>query len=139
MIDATEPTTGSSYRGGGGETILLVDDEPSVRKVMRRVLERAGYRVLEAECGDTALALWSTHRQDIALLLTDVVMPDGLCGRDLARRMRDEAPALRVVYSSGYTPDLVQRDTALLEGRNFLQKPHTVRQVLDTVRKCLDE
>lgn len=138
MIDATVPPTGSSYRGGS-ETILLVDDEPSVRKVMRRVLERAGYRVLEAECGDTALTLWRAHRDDIALLLTDIVLPDGPCGRDLASRMRDESPRLRVLFSSGYTPELVQHGMAMTEGRNFLQKPHTVRQVLDTVRKCLDE
>jgi PAS domain S-box-containing protein len=123
---------------GGTETILLVEDESSVRMLTRTVLERAGYRVLEAAHGVEALRLWDEAAANIQLLLTDLVMPEGLGGRELAARLREQNPELRVVFASGYSADIAGRDLSLEDGQNFLQKPFSRHQLLATVRKCLD-
>jgi PAS domain S-box-containing protein len=123
---------------GGTETILLVEDEPAVRMLTRTVLERAGYRVLEAAHGVEALTRWDEATANIQLLLTDIVMPEGLGGRELAARLREKNPGLRVVFASGYSADIAGRDLSLEEGQNFIQKPFSRHQLLATVRNCLD-
>jgi CheY-like chemotaxis protein len=123
---------------GGTETILLVEDESGVRRLTRTVLERAGYQVLEARDGVEAQRIWQQHQHDIKLLLTDIVMPEGVNGRELAARLRLLNPKLRVVFTSGYSADIAGQELALQPGQNFLQKPAMPDQILETVRRCLD-
>ncbi len=124
---------------GGHETILVVEDEGPVRVLVRSVLERHGYRVLEANSGVDALPIWLEHKDDIHLLLTDMVMPHGVSGRELAERLRGDRPELKVMYASGYSRSAVGTDMVLKEGLNFLQKPFHPRKLAQAVRDCLDE
>jgi CheY-like chemotaxis protein len=123
---------------GGTEGILLAEDEPTVRLLARTVLERYGYRVFEADCGKTALEVWAERKSEIDLLLTDMVMPNGLSGRDLADVLQAERPGLRVLFCSGYSPDAIARDLVLEPGINFLQKPYEPALLASMVRACLD-
>jgi CheY-like chemotaxis protein len=125
----------------GNETILLVEDEVEVREITRRVLENLGYKIHEAVSARAALSTWEQHRDEIALLLSDVVMPDGLSGRDLADRLRQQRPGLKVILMSGYSPEMAGRGTEFFHasGTFFLQKPCPARLLGETVRRCLDE
>jgi CheY-like chemotaxis protein len=123
---------------GGTETILIAEDEPSVRFVTRAILEREGYSVLEAGDGAEAIKLWKQHRGSVRLLFTDLVMPAGMSGQQLAMKLREEDPQLKVIFSSGYSADIAGREMELLTGENFLQKPFVPDQLLNTVRHCLD-
>ena len=123
---------------GGTETILLVEDEAAVRRVTRIVLERRGYKVLEAANGIEALKLWEQHHATIRLLFTDMVMPEGMSGRELAGILRERDPKLRVIFTSGYSADIAGRELSLREGQNFISKPSTTQQLLETVRRSLD-
>ncbi len=123
---------------GGNETILLVEDEAPVRNLVSTILTRLGYRVLEAETGIAAQKVWREHQSEIQLLLTDMVMPEGVSGRDLAKVLLAENPNLKVVFSSGYSRDLFGKDMLLEEGYNFLPKPYHPRQLASAVRKALD-
>jgi PAS domain S-box-containing protein len=122
----------------GGETILLVEDEAEVRGVARFALTRQGYQVIEASTGVQALELWAEHRARIKLLLTDVVMPGGIGGVDLALRLTAEKPGLRVICMSGYSPEMAGKNFALREGVNFLPKPFDMTTLTRVVRVCLD-
>ncbi len=126
---------------GGAETILLVEDEYAVRAVTRRVLESQGYRIYEATTVREALEVWRSHAEEIELLLTDIVMPQGLTGRELAEQLRAQRPALKVIFMSGYSADVVGKDTEFFRRTRsfFLQKPCSGRTILETVRRCLDE
>jgi signal transduction histidine kinase/CheY-like chemotaxis protein len=126
---------------GGSETILMVEDEASVRTVSRRVLESRGYHILEASSGPEALEVYAKHKERIQLLLTDMVMPGGMSGFDLGERLRKITPSLKVVFMSGYSTELTGKDTSFFRRTrsHFLQKPCTARDLLDTVRRCLDE
>ena len=124
--------------GGGSETVLLVEDDRAVRAVTRRVLEKSGYRVLEAASGPDAMVVWQRHQESIALLLTDLVMPGGMSGQDLARALLSAEPALKVVYTSGYSPELAGQGMRLSHGENFVQKPASPDQILAAVRWSLD-
>ena len=126
---------------GGNETILLVEDDPSVRMITRQMLERFGYRVHEAACAREALEVWGQHAGDIALLLTDIVMPEGVAGRELAERLRTVKPGLKVIFQSGYSADVAGADTALCRrtGDSFLRKSCPTAKLIQTVRRCLDE
>jgi len=121
---------------GGTETILLVEDEPDVRQVTRVILEVHGYRVLEASDGHQALELWQQHRETIQLLFTDIVMPEGMSGRELSQRLRADRPQLKVLYTSGYSAELAGQE--LPPGASFLQKPCSAELLLETVLRCLD-
>ncbi len=123
---------------GGTETILVVEDEPSVRMLMRAVLEPRGYQVLEAANGMEALRVWDQHQGLVHLLLTDIMMPEGISGLELATRLRDRSPQLRVIFTSGYSGDVAGRQLHLQEGENFIQKPFAPQRLLETVRRCLD-
>jgi CheY-like chemotaxis protein len=122
----------------GRETILVVEDEPPVRWIIKDVLGRHGYTVIEAGSGIEALAQWHQHHGDIALLLTDVVMPAGLNGHELAERFQAQKPGLRVMYISGYSLQVAGRDYARAEEVNFLQKPFDGARLAQAVRHCLD-
>jgi signal transduction histidine kinase len=123
---------------GGSETILLVEDEAPVRALVRNVLERHGYKVMEADSGRAALETWSRYRE-AALVLTDMVMPGGMTGRELGQQLHSFNPVLPVIYTSGYSADVVGKDFELREGENFLQKPYTPRKLLLAVRQALDK
>ncbi|MEW6159684.1 MAG: PAS domain S-box protein [Verrucomicrobiota bacterium] len=122
----------------GGETILLVEDEGPLREMARTILERYGYRVLPASSGPDALKMWKTHRDEIQLLLTDIVMPEGMTGRELALTLLKDRPDLKVLYTSGYSVDFVEGDLYLREGVNFLPKPYTGQALSQAVRSSLD-
>ncbi len=121
----------------GNETILLVEDEQSLRLLISNILERCGYTVLSAATGKAALDLWEKRRGDIKLLLTDIVIPDGMTGIDLALQLCARDPALKVVYTSGY-PSEAGAAVTLTEGVNFLQKPCAPLKLAQTVRARLD-
>lgn len=123
----------------GTETVLLVEDEEPVRSLGRLVLERAGYTVIEAANGVAALKLWEENRDKIELLFTDIVMPGGMSGLDLAANLQAQAPDLSVIFISGYSADIAGRELHLREGQNFVQKPCSPRKMLKIVRKVLDE
>jgi len=117
--------------------ILVVEDEPSLRMLVRKVLERANFEVLEAASGALALELWNQEKPQIELLLTDMVMPDGMSGRQLAERLKADNPSLKVLYTSGYSTDLLGKDLGLEEGLNFLQKPYPPSKLVETVKRSL--
>ncbi|MCL4180616.1 MAG: PAS domain S-box protein [Verrucomicrobia bacterium] len=122
----------------GRETILLVEDEAALRNLVKCILERSGYRVLEAESALSALEVWTDHHAEIDLLLTDMVMPDGMNGKELGQRLHLDKPQLKIIYSSGYSPDVVGENFLEMEGRHFLQKPYHPRKLVDMVRLALD-
>jgi two-component system, cell cycle sensor histidine kinase and response regulator CckA len=118
---------------GGSETILLVEDEESVRQLVRETLESRGYRVLEAPNGEAALALAAQHKDDLHLVITDVVMP-GLSGHELARQLLAARPSLKVLYLSGYAQDAFPPSES---HKAFLQKPFTLQNLARKVREVL--
>ena len=121
----------------GSETVLLVEDKSEIRTLVRKMLERHGYRVLEAEDGEAALALGRGHAPEIDLLLTDVVMPR-MSGRQLAERLANEVPDLVSVYMSGYAGDVLTERGILPHSVTVLQKPFGERQLLAAVRHALE-
>jgi PAS domain S-box-containing protein len=137
---AAAAVAGADIRGGK-ETILLVEDEHTVRLTTRRVLERKGYKVWEATSAQEALELWHSYEGEIALLLTDIIMPGEMSGRDLAERLWEQRPGLNVIFMSGYSADLLGKGTEFIRRTRsyFLQKPAASRTLLETVRRCLDE
>lgn len=126
---------------GGTETILIVEDDEAVRKVSRRLLEGFGYRIQEAASGPEAFEMCRDRLGEIDLLLTDVIMPQGVTGLELAERLRAQKPALKVLFMSGYSRDQAGNDTAFIRQTkgHFLQKTSSPREFLNTVRLCLDE
>lgn len=118
--------------------MLIVEDETVVRLVTRVMLERAGYTVLEASNGVEAMKIWEENQDAVRLLLTDIVMPEGVNGRELSVRLQARNPKLRVIFISGYSADIAGRELSLQEGQNFVQKPYSSQRLLETVRRCLD-
>ncbi len=121
---------------GRGELVLTVEDEESVRTVYSTTLVRYGYRVLAARTGPEALELWRGHRGEIALLLTDMMLPGGLSGADLIQTLRTERPNLPVILASGYTGN---KGVALPTNVRKLPKPFEAHTLLATLRAALDE
>jgi len=123
---------------GGKETILVVEDEPVLRDMANLILTECGYEVLEASNGAEALRMWEQHKGRVHLLLTDMVMPEGISGMELAQRLVAVRPQLKVLFASGYSMD--ELDTSFLrEGHAvFLQKPYTHVTLSKAVRECLD-
>jgi CheY-like chemotaxis protein len=136
---AATPQAEADLRGGT-ETILLVEDDYGVRAITRRVLESHGYKIYEATTAREALELWRSRAEEIALLLSDIVMPEGVTGRDLAEQLRASRPTLKVIFMSGYSADVIGKDTDFFRRTKsyFLQKPVSSRALLETVRRCLD-
>ena len=121
----------------GQETILLVEDEPNLRRLAQQYLEKQGYRILEAEDGAAALQIVAGHQGKIDLLLTDVVMP-GMNGRELATQVTALRSEVRVLYMSGYTENAIGHDGLLEAGINLLQKPFSLPALKERVRELLD-
>ena len=132
--DRPPPTVVSS---SGTETILLVEDSAGLRKLATRLLAPAGYTVLGAASGEEALRLLERHDAPVHLLLSDVVMP-GMSGRQLAERLAQIRPGMKVLYMSGYTSDTIVRHGVLEAQAPFLNKPFTAAALLRKVREVLD-
>ncbi|MGO9477972.1 MAG: ATP-binding protein [Limisphaerales bacterium] len=124
-----------AVRAAGHEKILLVEDDADVRMVTRDVLEESGYQIWEASNGLEALSVWMTNAAKIDLLLTDVIMPGGLNGRELADRLREEQPGLKVILMSGYS---LERLGITQSHNHILPKPFSLECLTETVRSCLD-
>jgi PAS domain S-box-containing protein len=122
---------------GEQETILLVEDDANLRKTTRMLLEMSGYVVIEAKSGVDALRVWDENAEQIGLLFTDMTMPDGLDGRQLAAELRKRRPDLKVILTSGYNADLAGR-AADDADETFLMKPCPIPQLLEAVRAALD-
>jgi two-component system cell cycle sensor histidine kinase/response regulator CckA len=137
---ADVPSSGRVEREirGGNEALLLVEDEPELRALARQILECYGYRIFEAGTGAEALKLWPQHAQEIDLLLTDMVMPEGITGWELAGKLRAERPDLKVIRASGYSIELLNKQFDSPGAFRFLQKPFKPRMLALAVRECLD-
>jgi len=130
------PAQSQQNDAGGCETVLLVEDEESVRELVRLTLSSRGYQVLEAENGESGLRMAESFKEHIDILITDVVMP-GIGGRELARKLLLLRPAISVLYLSGYTEDAVVTRGALGPRTAFLQKPFTLQNLAKKVREVL--
>src|SRR5579859_288616 len=121
----------------GTETILLVEDEANLRYLARQYLEKQGYKVIEAADGAVAMQIAVAHDATIHLLLTDVIMP-GMNGRELAQRISEIRPSIKILYMSGYTENVIGHNGTLDEGVRLLQKPFNLRDLKTKVREVLD-
>jgi CheY-like chemotaxis protein len=117
-------------------TIFIVEDEAPLREMASTILKRIGHRVVEAKDGPEALSLWPQHRGEIDLLFTDMVMPGGMTGRELADRLLREEPSLHVIYSTGYSMDLFSSGIELVEGVNCLLKPYDATALVRAVKRA---
>ena len=136
---APEPEhSGKASHTPGTETILIAEDEPSLREMIEEVLSLQGYRVLAANSGPEALAVWRKEKSSIDLLLTDMVMPGGMMGTDVATELKRSNPCLKVIYTTGYSPGTAGVQDSFREGVNLLPKPYAPDTLVALVRKCLD-
>ena len=122
----------------GTETILVVEDERDLREIVTRSLNLNGYRVFQAFDGQNALQIWDQYKNEIDLVFTDIIMPGGLSGRDLAEKLWAEKPDLKVIFSSGYGADALGKNFKLDPRLNYLQKPYLPQTLSRIVRRCLD-
>ena len=118
---------------GNGRCILLVEDDEGVRNYARKTLLSQGHRVFEAASGRLALPVWEKHRDEIEILFTDVVMPDGINGLELAQRLLREKPALKVLYASGYSAEVAGGDFTGRQGLDFLAKPYMPADLIQLI------
>ncbi len=136
-LDVSEVKTSTVTTLEGRETILVVEDDTTLRKAISRSLKKYGYKVLEAANGVEALLIGEKHNAPIHLLFTDVVLPQ-MSGRELAGRLRPLRPGLKILYMSGYTENAVINHGILKESQGFLQKPFKVKNLLEKIREILD-
>jgi two-component system, cell cycle sensor histidine kinase and response regulator CckA len=134
--EAHGPTLVPSATAGGSETILLVEDEDSVRQLVRETLESRGYRVLEAANGNAGLEVVARHPDPIHLVITDIVMP-GLSGQELVEQLIPMRPGIKALYLSGYAQDAFSSSSAAEAPKAFLQKPFTLQSLARKVREVL--
>jgi PAS domain S-box-containing protein len=135
-----EPAPREEKLRGGTETILVVEDDDAVRSLTRRVLENFGYRVRDAASGREALEVCRDHLAEIDLVLTDLIMPHGVSGRDLAEQLLTRRPALKALFMSGYSSEAIGPETQFIQQlkARLLQKPCPWRDLLRAVRESLD-
>lgn len=122
----------------GQETILLVEDDPNVRQTTSQFLRVLGYRVLEADTGQQALAQWHAHEGRIDLLLADMILPEGMTGLELTDHLQQLRPGFRAIICSGYSAEIVQAGVPQKPGVTYLPKPLATKKLADTVRHQLD-
>jgi CheY-like chemotaxis protein len=133
--ESRPPADTKKYRGT--ETVLVVEDEEGVRRVLLGMLQQIGYQVFTAGGAQEAIDLCLSSEVPIQMLITDVVMPK-MGGRELAERLRDFSPDLKVLFVSGYTDSAIVHDGVLDAGTHFLQKPFTIGQLAGKVREVLE-
>jgi two-component system, cell cycle sensor histidine kinase and response regulator CckA len=138
MVTAEYGTQAAAELHGGNETVLLVEDESSVRSLAALLLRRFGYHVLEAESGEKCLELLASTPEKIDLLVTDVVMPGKINGRELAEKAAALKPGLKAIFISGYDSDATSQQPGSRQGIDFLQKPFDPNELLRLVRSRLD-
>jgi two-component system, cell cycle sensor histidine kinase and response regulator CckA len=132
---------GDSYGqpvSGGDETILIVEDEEVLREMARDILAGCGYKIIEASSGKEAFDVWNLHMDEINLVLTDMVMPGGVTGVDLAERLLADRSDLKIVFTSGYTSNEINAELMTRAQAHFLQKPYSHNDLAKIVRDCLD-
>ncbi len=137
-VDAADSTVLAPVVGGT-ETILIVEDEPVLREMASDILKNCGYKILEASSGRDALEVWQRRNGSIDLLLTDMVMPEGVSGVDLSEKLLAAQPDLKIIFTSGYTADEVSPEVLARTRAQFLQKPYTHNDLANAVRGCLDK
>ncbi|HZM02567.1 MAG TPA: response regulator [Candidatus Saccharimonadales bacterium] len=137
-VKPEETPTAPEVRGGK-EIILVVEDEHVLRELVREILEAHGYGILEAANGLEALHQWEKSGMKVDLLLTDMAMPHGISGRDLAAKLQKEKPLLPVIFSSGYSQEALERHEETLPGQTFLSKPYRPAELAQAVRAALDK
>jgi len=131
------PSVKSETVRGGKETLLLVEDEIGLLELVREILQQYEYRVLIASSGVEALRVWDEANGQIDLVLTDMIMPGGMTGSDLAAELKKRKPGLKVIYASGYSSALTGKE--FTTGENiFLAKPYQPNQVAQLIRSTLD-
>ena len=123
---------------GGQETLLVVEDETRVRRFIAQSLRALGYQVFEAANGHEAMSVWQAHGPQIDLVLTDMVMPEGMSGMELADLLQAAKPGLKVIVSSGYSAEIVQAGVPASSGVVYLPKPYDNRLLAGIIRDCLD-
>jgi CheY-like chemotaxis protein len=138
-VEARINITAPVVSKGQGETVLLVEDEPALRSLVRKIIQGYGYSVIEAKSGREALDVWRQEGHRVDLLLTDLVMPEGISGKDLARTLLSERPDLKIIFMSGYDKDPSEETFPLTEGVNFLRKPYTPTALGQIVQRCLEK
>jgi PAS domain S-box-containing protein len=136
--EATPKEKPAAPAEGKGEVILVVEDEVAVRELACMALRRRGYQVLQASNGPAAIEVWKQNTTPVDLLLTDMVMPNGMSGGELAKDLAARNPNLKIIYTSGYSPEILKQDSLLTQGINFLPKPYDLPALLKAVRLCLD-
>jgi len=119
------------------ETVMLVDDEPSLLRLAKRTLESRGYRVLAASCAAEALGMAEEHGETISLILTDVVMPE-MNGWELSERILSAYPKIKLMFMSGYAPGYIFHNGILAEGVTLIQKPFSLNDLAAKIRETLD-
>ncbi len=122
----------------GSETVLLVEDDTSVRNVAAMVLRRLGYSVYEAASGQEAIKAWNAHNGKFDMLISDLVLPGGMSGRELADQLRLQNPHLKVIYMTGYSDEVIARYFEFIPGENLLIKPFPPSKLAEVVRRTLD-
>ncbi|MBF0528671.1 MAG: GAF domain-containing protein [Deltaproteobacteria bacterium] len=133
----TQTTKMTAFIQGHGEVVLLVEDELTILKMGKYILEKLGYTVLAADKPGEAVHLAQKYSSDIQLLITDVVMPE-MNGRELAQRLQEINPNMKCLYTSGYTANAIAHRGVLYEGVNFLQKPFSIQALATKVHEVLD-
>jgi CheY-like chemotaxis protein len=123
---------------GGSETILLVEDESTLRDMAAMILQECGYRVNCAANGVEALGLWKLNQDRIDLVVTDMVMPEGLTGMELADKLFEDRPGLKMLFTSGYSMEDISAELVRHPNTRFLEKPYTSHRLAEAVREILD-
>jgi CheY-like chemotaxis protein len=143
LVASSARSTGANHaavaektRGG---SIFVIEDEAPVRDLLVRVLTGRGHKVVSAESADAALRVWEENRDNLDLLLTDIVLPGGMSGRELAAQFQRQRPGIKVLYMSGYINDANDREFMRQAQHQLLQKPFPLDQLLKLVRELLDE
>lgn len=139
MVPKPEETAPVESAAGGSETVLIVEDEAILREMAHDILSGYGYQIYEASSGREALDNWQHRASEIDLLLTDMVMPEGVSGAELAKRLRAEHPGLKVVFTSGYTANEVNTQMLVKMKARYLQKPYSQDDLARTVRESLNK
>jgi two-component system, cell cycle sensor histidine kinase and response regulator CckA len=138
LADVAAPAPAATApRQGGNELILVVEDDAALRRATRRILIRHGYRVVEAANGPEAFDVWDGLGDKPDLLLTDLVMP-GAGGHEIAAKLRERQPGLKVLFTSGYSAEIAGKELDASAVENFVQKPVAAEQLLSVLRRCLD-
>jgi signal transduction histidine kinase/ActR/RegA family two-component response regulator len=136
-VTASPPASLAIVRGS--ETILVVEDEPAVRRGLANCLRRAGYHILEAEHAHEALQIWNLNKDQIALVFSDMVLPGQMSGLELVQTLRAEKPDLRVIFSTGYSVELAEWEKMIGGVFAILPKPYTISKLTNIIREVLEK